>query len=63
MNSPSKPESQTILHAIEELYFSKRYAEALGVANEALRGELMGEFRKVVVGYRGKCLGKLGGGM
>lgn len=59
LSNPSKPESQTILHAIEELYFFKRYPEALKIADEALKGELMVEFRKVVVHYRGKCEAKI----
>ncbi|CAG8952358.1 hypothetical protein HYFRA_00001104 [Hymenoscyphus fraxineus] len=61
-SNPSKPISQTILHAIEELYFFRRYAEALAVAEETLRGELMGEFRKVVERYRVLCEGKVGMG-
>ena len=51
--------SQTILHAIEELYFFGRYEEAMRVTEDALRGKLNGEFRKVVEGYRKRCEAKI----
>ncbi|PBP19372.1 hypothetical protein BUE80_DR009888 [Diplocarpon rosae] len=62
INSPSKPTSQTILHAIEELYFYRRFAEAKRVTEEALRGTgLVGEFRGVLEGYLERCCSKLEG--
>lgn len=60
INQPSKQASQTILHAIEELYFYRRYDEALALSNQSLEGELDPEFRKTLEGYRGRCLVKLG---
>ncbi|PBP25097.1 hypothetical protein BUE80_DR003910 [Diplocarpon rosae] len=60
INNPSKPTSQTILHAIEELYFYRRFAEAKRVTEEALRGTgLVGEFRGTLEGYLERCCGKL----
>ncbi|RDL38069.1 Uncharacterized protein BP5553_05502 [Venustampulla echinocandica] len=61
MNNPSKPESQAVLHAIEELYFFRRYEEAKKVAEDALKGELSADYKKVVVGYRTRCDMKLDG--
>jgi hypothetical protein len=59
IDKPSKPESQTILHAIEELYFFKRYEEALKIVQEALNGELISEFRKTLEDYKARCQNKL----
>ncbi|KAK2625319.1 hypothetical protein QTJ16_005688 [Diplocarpon rosae] len=54
------PTSQTILHAIEELYFYRRFAEAKRMTEEALRGTgLVGEFRGTLEGYLERCCGKL----
>ncbi len=56
IDNPSKPESQTILHAIEELYFFRRFAEAERVVREALRGKgLMAEFKAVLESYGNRC--------
>ena len=52
-------ESQTIQHAIEELYFFKRYEEALNVTDDALRGNLIDEFRKTLEDYRSRCQAKI----
>jgi hypothetical protein len=60
IDHPSKPESQKILHAVEELYFLKRYEDALGVVNQALEGELVDEFRGVLERYRRRCKARLG---
>jgi hypothetical protein len=59
MDNPSKQESQTILHAIEELYFFRRYEKANGLAEEALKGKLIEELRKTVDDYRRRCEVKL----
>jgi hypothetical protein len=59
MDNPSKPESQIILHAIEELYFSKRYEEALKIADEALKGKLIEDFRKILEVYMTRCRNKV----
>lgn len=55
---PSKPQSQTILHAIEELYFFKRYEDAGRVAEDVLKGELQEDFRKTVSDYKCRCEAK-----
>ena len=49
------------MHAIEELYFFRRYEEARKVTEEVLKGKLNEEFRKVVVvvGYKERCEAKL----
>ena len=59
MDNPSKAESQAVLHAIEELYFFKRYEEALKVVGEALQGELNEDFRKTLVDYKTRCQKKI----
>jgi len=51
-----------ILHAIEELYFFKRYEKAKGLAEEALKGKLIDELRKTLDDYRRRCETKLEGG-
>jgi hypothetical protein len=43
------------MHAIEELYFFKRYEEALKIVEEALKGNLIQDFRKTLEDYRMKC--------
>jgi hypothetical protein len=62
MDNPSKQESQAILHAIEEMYFFKRYEKAKRLAEEALKGNLIEEFRKSVEDYRRRCEMKLESG-
>jgi len=59
LDNPSKPESQTIMHAIEELYFFRRYEEALNITNEALKGDVLQEFRKTLEAYRIRCQKKI----
>ncbi|KAH7407765.1 hypothetical protein BKA64DRAFT_667348 [Cadophora sp. MPI-SDFR-AT-0126] len=62
INNPSKPVSQTILHAIEELYFYRRFEEARRTTVEALKAEgLIPEFRKTLEGYLERCETKLNG--
>ncbi|KAG9228415.1 hypothetical protein BJ875DRAFT_389470 [Amylocarpus encephaloides] len=61
INNPSKPESQEILHAIEEWYFFKQYEEGMRVAEETLKGELAEDFRKIVADYKTRCQRKLEG--
>lgn len=62
MDNPSKPESQTILHAIEELYFYRRYEEAREVTESALKGVLLEDYRKTLEDYRARCEAKHGVG-
>jgi len=59
IDNPSKPESQIILHAIEELYFFRRYEEALKIVGEALKGKLIPDFRKTLEDYRTRCQKKI----
>jgi len=59
IDNPSKQESQTILHAVEELYFFKRYDETLKMVDEALMGKLIQEFRKTLEDYRTRCRKKI----
>jgi hypothetical protein len=59
MNHPSKPESQTILHAIEELYFLRCYAEAEKLTSKALEGQLQDDFRATLQDYLARCRAKL----
>ncbi|KAG0652047.1 hypothetical protein D0Z07_1054 [Hyphodiscus hymeniophilus] len=59
VDDPTKPESQMILHAIEELYFFRRYEEARQLSNDVLKGKLNGEFRGVLEKYRAKCEAQL----
>jgi len=59
IDNPSKPESQTILHAIEELYFFRRYKEALRIVEEALKGKLISDFRKTLEDYKTRCQKKI----
>jgi hypothetical protein len=59
IDNPSKPESQIILHAIEELYFFKRYEEALKIVEESLKGKLIAEFRKTLEDYKTRCQKKI----
>ena len=59
IDNPSKPESQSILHAIEELYFFRRYEEALKIIGDALKGELIEEFRKSLEDYKIRCQAKV----
>lgn len=49
-----------MLHAIEEHYFFRNYEEALKVAEDALKGELIDEFRKTLEDYRSRCQAKIG---
>ena len=58
-DNPSKQQSQTILHAIEELYFFRKYEEAEKVADEVLKGKLGNEFRKTITDYRERCEARL----
>lgn len=47
------------MHAIEELYFLRRYEEALNLVEEALEGKLIQDFRKTLEDYRMECLKKI----
>ncbi|KAH6686951.1 hypothetical protein F5X68DRAFT_276198 [Plectosphaerella plurivora] len=60
--SASKPQAQELLHAIEELYFFRRYDEGAKFARRVLdtsSGALDDEHRSVVVLYEEKCLKRM----
>ncbi|KFY19962.1 hypothetical protein V493_07788 [Pseudogymnoascus sp. VKM F-4281 (FW-2241)] len=59
LNNPSKQQFQTIIHAIEQLYFYNRFREASELAEKALEGDLEGDYRKAVASYHERCLAKL----
>jgi len=59
INNPSKPESQTILHAIEELYYLRSYLEAESLTSKALEGQLQDDFKATLENYLARCRAKL----
>jgi hypothetical protein len=58
VDNPSKPVSQIIMHAIEELYFLRRYEEAENITTEVLKGQLQDDFRKTIESYLQRCIAK-----
>lgn len=61
----SKQESQELLHAVEELYFYKRYDEAVAFIGRVFDGArdadgLDGDVKEVLRTYEKKCMMKLG---
>lgn len=61
----SKHEAQELLHAVEELYFYRRYDEGAALVGRMLDGEGGGEgldrdVKELLRKYERKCLGKLG---
>lgn len=48
-----------ILHAVEELYFFRRYEEANRFAMEVLEGEVPTDLRKTLRDYHKRCEAKL----
>jgi len=59
IENPTKQEAQTILHAIEELYFFRRYEEAGKVADDALKERLNGDLRRTIWDYKERCEAKI----
>ncbi|KAI8669472.1 hypothetical protein NCS57_00762500 [Fusarium keratoplasticum] len=57
----SKMDIQELIHAVEELYFFRRYHEAAQLATEALAGSdgLDRDSRQLLDAYQGKCQIKL----
>lgn len=60
-----KPEAQALLHAAEELYFLRRYAEAAGFARAVLddgagAARVDEETRRLLRYYEGRSLARLG---
>lgn len=61
----SKQEAQELLHAVEELYFERRYGEAVAFLGRVLGGEgaaegLERDARDLLRAYEEKCLVRLG---
>lgn len=54
IHNPSKQEFQKILHAVEQLYYQGRYAEAKAFIENAQKGELGPDYAKIVAGYKEK---------
>ncbi|KAL2110902.1 hypothetical protein VUR80DRAFT_573 [Thermomyces stellatus] len=61
LRNPSKQELQGVLHAVEELYFFRRFEEALGFLGRVLEGPegLGSEEKAVLESYERKCREKL----
>src|SRR3954468_12405538 len=60
-----KHEGQELLHAVEELYFFRRFEEAVSFVGKVFEGEGGGDgldtdVRDTLRTYERKCLGKLG---
>ncbi|KAK4180542.1 hypothetical protein QBC36DRAFT_204433 [Triangularia setosa] len=55
----SKPQAQDLLHAVEELYFYRRYNEAVGflerIWTDAGEDKIDGETRELLRKYEGRC--------
>ncbi|KAI0907612.1 hypothetical protein F4823DRAFT_548514 [Ustulina deusta] len=63
----SKPEAQTLLHAVEELYFFRRFSEGARFArsvidDDAGAGKLDEDTVKTLLYYERKCSDKINGG-
>ena len=63
-----KPSAQEFLHAVEELYFFRRYAEASAFVTQVLddkdgvgKARVDGETKRLLGYYRGRCEERLGG--
>jgi len=59
ISNPSKQQFQSILHAIEQLYFYRRYQDACDLAGKALEGEMGEDYRQGVLSYQTRCRAKL----
>ncbi|KAI1118461.1 hypothetical protein F5Y14DRAFT_215254 [Nemania sp. NC0429] len=62
-----KPEAQALLHAIEELYFFRRFSEGAQLArsvidDDAGQGKLDQDLLKTLLYYEGKCGDKVQSG-
>ncbi|KAF4467942.1 hypothetical protein FALBO_5176 [Fusarium albosuccineum] len=57
----SKMDIQELLHAVEELYFSRRYQDAVQLAGDALSGSngLDRDSRQLLATYQERCQKKL----
>ncbi|ELR01897.1 hypothetical protein VC83_03941 [Pseudogymnoascus destructans] len=59
INNPSKQQFQTIIHAIEQLYFYDDFREASELAEKALEGDLEADYKKTIESYHVRCVAKL----
>ncbi|OBT46650.1 hypothetical protein VE00_01874 [Pseudogymnoascus sp. WSF 3629] len=59
INNPSKQQFQTIIHAIEQLYFYDDFRAASELAKKALEGDLEGDYKKAIESYHARCVAKL----
>lgn len=60
----SKQEGQELLHAVEELYFCRRWEEAVAFVGRVLEGGAAGldsDVQNVLRAYEGRCLAKMDG--
>ena len=61
--SVSKPATQELVHAVEELYFFKRYDEAAALVRRVFsegNGDVLDrESKKLLRDYESRCLGRL----
>jgi hypothetical protein len=55
INFPSISEAKIILLAVEELYFLRRYEEAIKLTQQALDGGIHDELRKNLEDYQYRC--------
>lgn len=59
IEGPTKQEYQLILHAIEQLYFYRKYHEGSEFALRALQAQQMAdEYRNVISNYQIRCQAK-----
>ena len=58
IDNPSKHETQTILHAVEELYFCREFDRAISFVDEALKGNLVEDMEKMLKGYKERCISR-----
>lgn len=58
IENPTKQEYQLLLHAIEQLYFYRKYQEGSEFALKALEGKMAEEYRTVISSYQVRCQAK-----
>ena len=52
IENPTKQEYQLLLHAIEQLYFYRKYQDASDFALKVLKGQMADEYRSVISSYQ-----------
>ena len=58
LDDPSKQQGQSILYAVEELYYLQQFGKAVEVVELALKGILGSELRTILLDYEERCLAK-----